>query len=213
MKLYKTVAHEAIADQTIEKSKFIAHVKPVSSREEADSFITDIKKKYRDATHNVPAMVVGEKMQIQWASDDGEPQGTSGAPIVRLMVSEGITDTVIVVTRYFGGIKLGTGGLARAYTSTAKMGLKSAGICQVSEMTVLRCRFDYNFFSKIQNAAGKDFQINNINYTDKIEADIECEPECSDEIRDLLVNITDGRIIIKSEEKRNVKQLCSDETR
>ena len=125
MKLYKTVEKEASASQIIEKSKFITYVKPVSSKEEAGAFIAEIRKKHKDATHNVPAMVIGDKMQLQWASDDGEPQGTSGAPMVKLLTSEEITDTVIVVTRYFGGIKLGTGGLVRAYTSSAKMGLSA----------------------------------------------------------------------------------------
>lgn len=117
--LYKTIAKEAEATQIIERSRFIAHVKPVETREEAENFITEIKAKYRDATHNVPAMVIGDKLQIQWASDDGEPQGTSGAPMVQMLVKEGITNIVVVVTRYFGGIKLGTGGLVRAYTSSA----------------------------------------------------------------------------------------------
>lgn len=87
MKLYNTVAKEASAEQIIEKSRFIAYVKPVSTKEEADAFIEQIKKKHRDATHNVPAMVIGDKMQLQWASDDGEPQGTSGAPIVKMLTS------------------------------------------------------------------------------------------------------------------------------
>lgn len=130
MKLYKTVEKEASASQIIEKSKFITYVKPVSSKEEADAFIAEIRKKHKDATHNVPAMVIGDKMQLQWASDDGEPQGTSGAPMVKLLTSEEITDTVIVVTRYFGGIKLGTGGLVRAYTSSAKLGLEAAGVAE-----------------------------------------------------------------------------------
>ncbi|HUM55793.1 MAG TPA: YigZ family protein, partial [Bacillota bacterium] len=108
MKLYKTVAGEASARQTIEKSRFIARIKPVSSKKEADDFIEGIRKKNKDATHNVPAMVLGDKFQIQWASDDGEPQGTSGAPILYMLIREGITNVVVVVTRYFGGIKLGT---------------------------------------------------------------------------------------------------------
>ena len=133
MKLYNTVRNEAEASQIIEKSKFTAHVRPVETREEAESFIAEIKNSYKDATHNVPAMVIGDKFQIQWASDDGEPQGTSGAPIVQMLVKEEITNVVIVVTRYFGGIKLGTGGLVRAYTSSAKLGLEAAGICSVQE--------------------------------------------------------------------------------
>ena len=136
MILYKTVAGEATAEQTIEKSRFITYVKPVSSREEADAFVKEIKAKHKDATHNVPAMVIGDKMQIQWASDDGEPSGTSGAPMVQMLVSEEITNVCLVVTRYFGGIKLGTGGLVRAYTSSAKLGIEAAGIKEVAERYV-----------------------------------------------------------------------------
>ena len=86
MELYKTIKKDATAEQIIEKSRFIAHAMPVSDRDEADAFIAEIKAKYKDATHNVPAMVIGDKSQIQWASDDGEPQGTSGAPIVQMLV-------------------------------------------------------------------------------------------------------------------------------
>ena len=88
MELYKTVRKQAEAVQVIDKSRFIAHVFPVESREEADAFLAEIREKYKDATHNVPAMVRGDKSQIQWASDDGEPQGTSGAPMVQMMVKE-----------------------------------------------------------------------------------------------------------------------------
>ena len=105
MKLYSTVRGQAQAEQVVEKSRFIAYVSPAETREEADAFIASIRKKHKDATHNVPAVVLGDKFQIQWASDDGEPQGTSGAPIVQFLVNEGITNVVIVVTRYFGGIK------------------------------------------------------------------------------------------------------------
>ena len=128
MELYKTVRGESEVTQIIEKSKFIAHVRHVETREEADEFVSEIRSRYKDATHNVPAMVIGDKFQIQWASDDGEPQGTSGAPMVQMLVKEGITNIAIVVTRYFGGIKLGTGGLVRAYTGSAKAGIEAAGI-------------------------------------------------------------------------------------
>ena len=145
MKLYNTIEKEAVAEQIIERSRFITYIKPVSSKEEADEFIASIKKKHRDATHNVPAMVIGDKMQIQWASDDGEPQGTSGAPMVKMFVNAGITNVVVVVTRYFGGIKLGTGGLARAYTSSAKLGLEAAGVCEIWEQSCLTFSFDYTY--------------------------------------------------------------------
>ena len=170
---------EAEASQTIEKSKFTAHIKPVETREEAEEFISGIRKKYKDATHNVPAMVIGDKFQIQWASDDGEPQGTSGAPIVQMLVKEGITNVAIVVTRYFGGIKLGTGGLVRAYTGCAKLGLEAAGICSVQEICRLIIRIEYTNLARLQNMAacrldtsspGKaEFIIKDVQYSDKVQ--------------------------------------------
>ena len=192
MELYKTVRKQAEAVQVIDKSRFIAHVCPVESREEADAFLAEIREKYKDATHNVPAMVIGDKSQIQWASDDGEPQGTSGAPMVQMMVKEGLTNLIVVVTRYFGGIKLGTGGLVRAYTSSAKLGLEAAGVCSVREMAELTVKIDYPYLAKIQNMTSEqldleeadregevnlsNFRIANIQYTDKIEMKIQTCP-------------------------------------
>lgn len=206
MKLYSTVLNEAIAEQVIERSRFITYVKPVTSKEEADEFITSIKKKHRDATHNVPAMVIGDKMQIQWASDDGEPQGTSGAPMVMMMVNAGITNVCVVVTRYFGGIKLGTGGLARAYTSSAKLGLEAAGICEVWEQSCLTFSFDYTYLAKLQNMAGDLFQIQELRYTDVVEADLACDPEKTLELQGLLSNLTQGKALLKNEEIRLINK-------
>ena len=112
--LFTTLEKEGYAEQIIEKSRFIAHAAPVSSREEAEEYIAKIRDQYRDATHNVPAFVLGDKQQTVWGSDDGEPGGTAGSPVALLISSEGLTNTVVVVTRYFGGIKLGPGGLVRA---------------------------------------------------------------------------------------------------
>ena len=207
MKLYSTVSNEASAEQIIERSRFITYVKPVTSKEEADEFITSIKKKHRDATHNVPAMVIGDKMQIQWASDDGEPQGTSGAPMVMMMVNAGITNVCVVVTRYFGGIKLGTGGLARAYTSSAKLGLEAAGICEVWEQSCLTFSFDYTYLAKLQNMAGDLFEIQELRYTDVVEADLTCDPEKTLELQGLISNLTQGKALLKGEELKLVNKI------
>ena len=129
MVYYKTAAKYGEVEQTIEKSRFIGYIKPVQNREEAEAFIAEIRALHRSATHNVPAYVIGEKSEMQWASDDKEPSGTAGAPILHLLNGEGITNVAVVVTRYFGGIKLGTGGLARAYGGTARLALYSGGSC------------------------------------------------------------------------------------
>lgn len=225
MKLYSTVRAEASAEQIIEKSRFIAYVAPVSDREEAEAFITSIRKKHKDATHNVPAMVLGDKFQIQWGSDDGEPQGTSGAPIVQMLVAQGITNVVVVVTRYFGGIKLGTGGLVRAYTSSAKLGLEAAGICDVCERQVMTYALDYTYLAKLQNmaaAAGGSFgrsgggaggaasgdalfAIENLTYTDVVQAELSCVPERADEVKNLIANLTGGQGRLLGEETRVVR--------
>ena len=215
MELYKTVRKQAEAVQVIDKSRFIAHVFPVESREEADAFLAEIREKYKDATHNVPAMVIGDKSQIQWASDDGEPQGTSGAPMVQMMVKEGLTNLIVVVTRYFGGIKLGTGGLVRAYTSSAKLGLEAAGVCSVREMAELTVKIDYPYLAKIQNMASEqldleeadregeenisNFRIANIQYMDKIEMKIQTFPGSLTNVELLFQNITSGKAEVISQ--------------
>lgn len=200
MKLYSTVRRQAQAEQIIEKSRFIAYVSPAETKEEADAFIASIRKKHKDATHNVPAMVLGDKFQVQWASDDGEPQGTSGAPMVQLLVNEGITNVVIVVTRYFGGIKLGTGGLVRAYTSSAKLGLEAAGICDVEEMCLLTYEIDYTYLAKLQNLAGSGvFTISDIKYTDVVEVTLCLHPEKLDEAISVVSNLTMGKGVLKNQ--------------
>lgn len=208
MELYKTVKNEAEAEQVIEKSRFITHVKPVNTRDEADEFIAFVKSEYKDATHNVPAIVVGDKFQIQWASDDGEPQGTSGAPIVQMLVKEGITNVALVVTRYFGGIKLGTGGLVRAYTSSAKLGIEAAQICSVREICVIKVQIDYTFLAKFQSMSVKnitgqkenlEFIMRDIQYSDKVIFDFLTLPEKRLEALQLLSNVTSGTAKILDE--------------
>lgn len=203
MRLYSTVAGEATVEQIIEKSRFITYVKPVSSKEEADDFIASIKKKHKDATHNVPAMVIGDKFQIQWASDDGEPQGTSGAPIVQMLVSEEITNVALVVTRYFGGIKLGTGGLVRAYTSSAKLGISAAGQVDVKEMSVVTYRLDYSVFNKIQNFHfTSDVKFANIVYADAVSCEIIADPSFVEEMKNMITNLSNGTAVITDETVR-----------
>ena len=214
MELYKTIKKDATAEQIIEKSRFIAHAKPVEDKAEADAFVAEIKAAYKDATHNVPAMVLGEKSQIQWASDDGEPQGTSGAPIVQMLVSEGLTNLVIVVTRYFGGIKLGTGGLVRAYTSSAKLAVEAAGVCSVQNVLRLTVETDYTYLARFQKMAVETlpegdafaFMIRDIEYGEKVKLDLVTFAENEEELRGLAANLTSGsaRVISASVEPEKV---------
>lgn len=199
--LYKTAAKEACAEQCIEKSRFIAHIRPVACRYEAESFITEIRSRYKDARHNVPAYVIGDKMQLQWGSDDGEPQGTAGAPIVQFLVNGGITNVCVVVTRYFGGIKLGTGGLVRAYTSSARLALELAGVFEQRDHQELEVELPYNMLAKLQSLQGSyPFTIVDINYADVLKIRLSFESEYRAEIESLLCDMTRGAFLKNSSE-------------
>jgi uncharacterized YigZ family protein len=206
MVLYKSVYEYAEAEYTVEKSRFIAHASPAETPEEAKLFVAGIKEKYKDATHNVPAFICGPGMEHQWASDDGEPQGTSGMPILKLISAEELTNVVIVVTRYFGGIKLGTGGLARAYTHAAKLAIEAAGICEVREGASLRYSFDYTHLSKLQSVSDDaGYTIEDIEYSDVVKATFSCMSEDADKIKSLIADITGGRAELINEEKTLAK--------
>jgi uncharacterized YigZ family protein len=147
---YKTVLNEAMGELVEKKSKFFATVKPVSSEEEAQKFIDITRKKYADANHNVFAYVIGSNNEIQRYSDDGEPSGTAGLPILDLLKGEEIKNVAIVVTRYFGGTLLGTGGLVRAYSHCAKEGLNQSEIIEKVLYHKIEVTVDYTLSGKLQ---------------------------------------------------------------
>lgn len=208
MYLYRSIYGYAEAEYIIERSRFIAHASPAETPEEARLFVSEIKERYKDATHNVPAFVCGAGKEHQWASDDGEPSGTSGMPVLRLLTAEDLTNLVLVITRYFGGIKLGTGGLARAYTNAAKLAVEKAGICEVRESAILTYSFDYTYLNRIQNLAGEGgFGIGDITYTDTVSAVIKCPSEDDEKVRSLIADVTGGRAVLKGEERSAAKYL------
>ena len=177
---YKTLYKEGTFTETFEKSKFIGHGKPVSSKEEALEFLKAVREKYKDATHNVPAIIVGDNMEYQWSSEDGEPQGTAGAPVLKMMKEEGLTNLIIVITRYFGGIKLGPGGLIRAYVKVAKGTINTCKRASVTIKEKIEVKLDYKYFDKLSAAehALKDennlpiFQIVDTKYEEEVMASL-----------------------------------------
>ena len=194
---YKTVLEEAEEMIVIEKSRFIGYIKPVETVEEAEAFVASIRTANRDATHNVPVYVLGEKYDVQKYSDDGEPSGTTGVPVLQMLMKEGITNVAIVMTRYFGGIKLGTGGLVRAYTGIAKEALKAAGVAEVKDMDVVLLEIQYTYHGKAENMALKgDFIIRNTLFTDKVTLEIVCDPTKTDEIIKSFMEVTAGTVKI-----------------
>ncbi len=199
--LYTTVAKEARAEQIIEKSRFIASIAPVGSREEAEAFFDRIRKEFPDATHNVPAFVLGERQQLQWGSDDGEPGGTAGTPIAVFLAKEGLTNVAVVVTRYFGGIKLGTGGLVRAYTSSARLAVQEAGKLEVRQEIRLRFAMDYSLLGRLKNMTSKlPFSIEELSYEDCVKPLIRFAPEDENAVIAALSDLTGGALKIISRE-------------
>lgn len=151
----KIVYSDGEAEIIEKKSRFIATVKPVESEEEALKFIAGLKKKYWNASHNCSAFVVGARQELQRCSDDGEPQGTAGRPMLDVLLGEEVHNAAVVVTRYFGGTLLGTGGLVRAYSKAVQEGLKNSQILEKKSGFLLKIKTDYNGIGKIQYLLGQ----------------------------------------------------------
>ena len=206
---YITAAREAAADIVIEKSRFIAHVAPVESKEKAEAYISRIREQNSDATHNVPVYVLGQDQSVMWSSEDGEPQGTAGAPVLKMLLQEGISDICIVITRYFGGIKLGTGGLVRAYTQVAKEALSKAGKAVVKDMLLQRMVCDYKSFNRIEKYDfGGRALVRNPQYLDAVQFELVTDPDDAEEINSLLRDISGGDVRVLEKMITQNKIMC-----
>ena len=148
---YKTVKKDAFAEIEIKKSKFIAHIAEIKSEDEAETFIKQTRKKYYDATHNCSAYILNSDRGIRHSSDDGEPSGTAGKPILDVISGAGLSDIIVVVTRYFGGTELGTGGIVRAYSGAAAEVLKNAAVVEITEAKLMEFIIDYGLLPKLQH--------------------------------------------------------------
>lgn len=169
LKYYRTVKGYGQTEIEINRSRFIAYVEQTESEEAAVAFIEQIKKKHWNATHNCSAYMVGENDQHQKADDDGEPSGTAGKPILEIIKKMGLKDTVIVVTRYFGGIKLGAGGLIRAYGKSASAGIREIGVIERQGHTRIGVTIDYTLLGMVENQLRiQGYIIADKQFTDKI---------------------------------------------
>lgn len=187
---YRTVYAGGEAEIIEKKSRFIATVKPVKSEEEAIDFIESLKKKYWNATHNCSAYVIGDHFQVQRCSDDGEPSGTAGKPMLDVLLGEELHDTAVVVTRYFGGTLLGTGGLVRAYQASTKAGLEASTVITKMHGSKVSVQTDYTGLGKIQYILGqRGLTILNSEYTDRVALEV-LLPEA--EMRTVMAEITEG---------------------
>ncbi|MDR0874745.1 MAG: IMPACT family protein [Clostridiales Family XIII bacterium] len=206
MRPYLTVAGAGEAEQTVERSRFIGYVRHAETPEECEVFFDEVRRLHRTATHNVPAYALGPAAALQWAGDDGEPRGTSGAPIVHMLVSEGISDTAVIVTRYFGGIKLGTGGLMRAYTGTAKLAIAAAGLAEVAQRLVITVELDYSAYNRVKGESGEFFTLGPATFADKVRTELVTSAEKRTAALAALQAVAPGAVMI-SEETRVVRTL------
>lgn len=194
---YFTVRNEAVAEFEEKKSVFIGHVKRVHTEEEAKEFINKVKGQHKEARHNVYAYAIGVNKGIQRYSDDGEPQGTGGIPVLEVLKKSDLTDIVVVVTRYFGGVLLGTGGLARAYSKGASLAIGESGVVEKVLGVPLRITIDYELLGKIQYVCSTNqWHIEDTVYTDKVEILMYCESTMIKQISDTLTENTNGKLVI-----------------
>lgn len=207
-KSFKTINERAEAEIVEKKSRFIANVSPVSSEEEATNFIAEIKKQHYNARHNCFAYVIGGDIPIVRFSDDGEPNGTAGKPILDVLLGEKIENAIIVVTRYFGGTLLGTGGLVRAYGKSAKEGILAGKIVQMDVYTKVFISVDYSLIGKIQyEVSNNGHIIIDTEYTDLVKFSLYVKSELVDEFIKNIVNITNNVANINKENEYFLKLI------
>jgi uncharacterized YigZ family protein len=191
---YYTVKGYGENEIIIEKSRFICYINRATTEEEAVQFIQQIKKKHWDATHNCSAYIIGEHDQIQKANDDGEPSGTAGIPMLEVLKKKGLKDTVAVVTRYFGGIKLGAGGLVRAYGRAVSEGLNAAGIVERRLVRVMHVTIDYTWLGKVENELrSSTYTIKDIHYLENVKLEIFVDETKKQTFVEWMIELTNGR--------------------
>lgn len=196
---YYTVKGYGENEIVIQKSRFIAYIDRVTTEEDAQHFIEKIKKKHWDATHNCSAYMIGEHDQIQKANDDGEPSGTAGVPMLEVLKKKNLKDTVVVVTRYFGGIKLGAGGLIRAYSKATSEGISATGVVERRLMRIMTTTIDYTWLGKLENELrnSKDYIVKEMEYVDNVVIHTYVEEAAKEKFQEWIVELTNGQAEIR----------------
>lgn len=197
MKEYKTVEKEGVDEFVEKKSRFIGHVKPVKTQQEATEFINSLKSKYWDATHNVYAYVLREN-NICRSSDDGEPSGTAGVPVLDVLLKEQLVDVCVVVTRYFGGTLLGAGGLVRAYSHGSKIAVESGGIITMAPCKIMTVSVNYSFYDRMNNLlADSGANVIESDFSDVVNIKFSIKADNKDVLADKLTQQSNGKYSLK----------------
>lgn len=198
---YKIVYEGGSGEIEEKKSRFIATVRPVGSEEEVTAFLAEMKKKYWDARHNCFAYVIGEKNELVRCSDDGEPSGTAGRPMLDVLLKEELHNVAVVVTRYFGGTLLGTGGLVRAYSKSVQAGLAASTVLEKKKGFLLAMETDYSGIGKIQYLLGqRGLLITDSQYTDKVTVETLVPQEELVSVKEEITEGTNGKTVFAKEE-------------
>lgn len=203
---YRTIRQDGQAQEEIKKSRFICHAKRVYSEEEARDFIAAIKKEHYKATHNCSAFIIGEKSEIKRTSDDGEPSGTAGIPMLGVMENHQVTNVCFVVTRYFGGIKLGAGGLIRAYAGSVALAIKEIGLIEIKEQAGLRLKMSYSQYQNFDNfLKAEDLIEFDTEFTDLVATTIYIDKQEKEPLEQKLIEFFNGKIQIDDRGLREVE--------
>lgn len=190
---YFTIRDSGSHEINIEKSRFICHIKEAKTEEEAQTFIAEMKKVHWDATHNCSAYLIGENDEIQKAQDDGEPSGTAGVPMLDVLKKRGLKDIVVVVTRYFGGKKLGAGGLIRAYGQAVSEGINAVGIVERSLVKVVKVKVNYKLLGKVEHALrSSQYYLEKVNHLEEVEFELWIKVDDVDSFKEWMIDLTNG---------------------
>ena len=203
---FRTIKEDRQVQEEIKKSRFICHAKRVYSEEEARDFITAIKKEHYKATHNCSAFIIGERSEIKRTSDDGEPSGTAGVPMLGVLENHNLTNVCVVVTRYFGGIKLGAGGLIRAYAGSVALAVKEIGIVEIKEQAGIQIQMSYAQYQEYGNFL-KEHNLMELetNFTDQVDTIIFVNKEDKEDTKAALIEFFNGTVILTDQGLREVE--------
>ncbi len=197
---YKTIKNDGICEEDIKKSRFICQLKRISTEDEGRQFIAEVKKEHYKATHSCSAMIVGEDALIKRSSDDGEPSGTAGVPMLTVLEKQGLTNVVAVVTRYFGGIKLGAGGLIRAYSGRVANALKEIGIVEVKEQEGLKITLTYPQYQVFANfLQAENLQECDTTFLEQVTTFIYLDADAVEDVSQRLIEFYQGKVTFQKE--------------
>ena len=203
---FRTIKEDGQVQEEIKKSRFICHAKRVYSEEEARTFVTAIKKEHHKATHNCSAFIIGGRSEIKRTSDDGEPSGTAGVPMLGVLENHNLTNVCMVVTRYFGGVKLGAGGLIRAYAGSVALAVKEIGIIEIKEQAGIQIHMTYAQYQEYGNFL-KEHHLMELetNFTDQVETTIFVDKEDKEGIKAALIEFFNGKVTLTDQGLREVE--------